>query len=139
MQPGNFALPLLITIYAIVILGGIGSLTGVILGAIVINASFQFLAPENPQDRAGSSSTPSSCCCWLAVGPQLVEARCRAGGVVVLGVVTQAIVDAAAPTWTGGGVIEGGRLGGVVEHWVLIPSGTAGSERSRTSRSSPPS
>ena len=33
VSPGNFGLPILITIYAIVILGGIGSLTGVVLGA----------------------------------------------------------------------------------------------------------
>jgi branched-chain amino acid transport system permease protein len=124
VSPGNFALPLLITIYAIVILGGIGSLTGVILGAIVINASFQFLAPENPQDRArllfyavlllllvvGLRSS------WWRLGAVL-------GAVVAFGLVTQAIVDAVAPTWTGGGVVEGGRLGGVVEQWVIIPSG----------------
>ncbi len=123
VSPGNFALPLLITIYAIVILGGIGSLTGVVLGAIVINVSFQFLAPENPQDRArllfyavvllllalGLRS-------WWRLGAVL-------GGVVALGVVTQAIVEAAAPSWTGGPVVEGGRLGDVVERWVLIPSG----------------
>ena len=111
VSPGNFALPLLITIYAIVILGGIGSLTGVVLGAIVINVSFQFLAPENPQDRArllfyavvllllalGLRS-------WWRLGAVL-------GGVVALGVVTQAIVEAVAPSWTGGPVVEGGRLG----------------------------
>ena len=49
---GNFDLPVLITIYAIVILGGLGSLTGVVVGAIVINVSFQVLAPENPQSNA---------------------------------------------------------------------------------------
>jgi ABC-type branched-subunit amino acid transport system permease subunit len=123
VSPGNFALPLLITIYAIVILGGIGSLTGVILGAIVINASFQFLAPGNPQDRArllfyavlllllvvGLRN-------WWKLGAVL-------GGVVVLGVVTQVIVEAVAPSWTGGEVVEAGRLGGVVDQWVVIPSG----------------
>jgi len=123
ISPGNFALPLLITIYAIVILGGIGSLTGVILGAIVINVSFQFLAPENPQDRArllfyavllllvvvGLRS-------WRRVGAVL-------GGVVALGVVAQAIVAAVAPTWTGGAVVEGGWIAPAVEHWVIIPSG----------------
>src|SRR5207247_5375825 len=36
---GNFDVPILITIYAVVILGGLGSLTGVVLGAIGINVS----------------------------------------------------------------------------------------------------
>jgi ABC-type branched-subunit amino acid transport system permease subunit len=123
VTPGNFDLPLLITIYAIVILGGLGSLTGVVLGAIVINVSFQFLAPENPQDNArilfyavvvlllALGVRP-----WWRVGTVL-------GGVVALGVATVAIVETLAPSWGGGPVIEGGRLAGVVEDWVLIPSG----------------
>ena len=49
---GNFDIPILITIYAVVILGGFGSLSGVVLGALVITVSFQFLAPENPQNNA---------------------------------------------------------------------------------------
>src|SRR5439155_21338585 len=49
---GAFDVPLLLTIYAIVILGGIGSLTGVVLGAIVVNVPFPLLAPENPQSNA---------------------------------------------------------------------------------------
>ena len=35
--PQNFDLTVLITIYAMVILGGAGSLAGVVLGAVVIN------------------------------------------------------------------------------------------------------
>ena len=35
--PDDFDLALLITVYAMVILGGAGSLAGVVLGAIVIN------------------------------------------------------------------------------------------------------
>ena len=120
---GNFGVPILITIYAIVILGGIGSLTGVILGAVVINVSFQFLAPENPQDNARLL--------FYAVIVLLLVLGLRSwwrlgavvAAVVALGLVTQAIVEAVAPSWTGGPVIEGGRLGGVVEEWVLIPSG----------------
>ena len=120
---GNFGIPILITIYAIVILGGIGSLTGVVLGAIVINVSFQFLAPENPQSHARVlffavlllllvlSVRP-----WWQLGAVI-------GAVVALGLATQAIVEAAAPSWTGGAVVEGGRLGNVVEDWVVIPSG----------------
>ena len=44
---GNFDVALLITLYAIVILGGLGSIAGVLVGAIVINVSLQFLAPSN--------------------------------------------------------------------------------------------
>ena len=52
VTPGNFDVPILITLYAVVILGGFGSLSGVILGALVIAVSFQFLVLENPQNNA---------------------------------------------------------------------------------------
>jgi ABC-type branched-subunit amino acid transport system permease subunit len=119
---GNFDLPLLITIYAVVILGGLGSLTGVILGAIVINVSFQFLAPENPQNNARIlfyavlllllilSLRP-----WWRLGAVV-------GGVVGLGIVTRVVVEAVAPSWAGGSVVEGGRLAGAIKEWVVIPT-----------------
>jgi branched-chain amino acid transport system permease protein len=123
VTPGNFGLPLLITIYAVVILGGLGSLTGVVIGAIVINVSFQFLAPENPQDNARVL--------FYAVIVLLLLVWLRpwwrfglvTAGVVALGIASVAIVEAVAPSWSGGRVLEGGRLGGVVEDWVLIPPG----------------
>jgi branched-chain amino acid transport system permease protein len=120
---GNFDIPILITIYAVVILGGIGSLTGVVLGAIVINVSFQFLAPENPQDNARLlfyavillllvlSLRP-----WRRLGAVV-------SGILALGLATQAVVDAVASSWTGGPVVEGGRLAGAIEAWVVIPTG----------------
>ena len=120
---GNFDVPLLITIYAIVILGGIGSLTGVVLGAIVINVSFQFLAPENPQ----SNARVLFYAVLLLVLFLSVRSRWRlgaiVGGVIALGLATQAVVEAVAPSWTGGSVVEGGRLAGVIGDWVVIPSG----------------
>jgi ABC-type branched-subunit amino acid transport system permease subunit len=123
VSPGNFGLPILITIYAIVILGGIGSLTGVVLGAVVINVSFQFLAPENPQSNARVLFYAVLVLLLvMAVRPRWLGAA-LVGAVVVLGLVTQAVVDAVAPSWAGGSVIEGGRLGSVVENWAVIPSG----------------
>ena len=120
---GNFDVPLLITIYAVVILGGIGSLTGVVLGAIVINVSFQFLAPENPQ----SNARVLYYAVLLLVLVLSVRNRWRLGavvaGVIALGLVTQTVVDAVAPSWTGGSVVEGGRLAGAIGNWVVIPSG----------------
>jgi ABC-type branched-subunit amino acid transport system permease subunit len=123
VSPGNFGLPILITIYAIVILGGIGSLTGVVLGAIVINVSFQFLAPENPQSNARVLFYAMLVLLLvLAVRPRWIGAA-LVGAVVVLGLVTQVAVEAIAPSWAGGTVTEGGRLGGLVENWAVIPSG----------------
>ena len=51
VAPGNFDTSILITIYAVVILGGAGSLMGVVIGAIVINVSYELLTPATP-DRA---------------------------------------------------------------------------------------
>jgi ABC-type branched-subunit amino acid transport system permease subunit len=122
---GNFGVPILITIYAIVILGGIGSLTGVLLGAIVINVSFQFFAPESPQSNARLLFYAVLVLLLvLAVRPAWRLAAVL-GAVVALGLATQAIVEAVAPSWTGGSVVEGGRLGDVVENWVVIPTGHA--------------
>jgi branched-chain amino acid transport system permease protein len=120
---GNFDLPILITIYAIVILGGLGSLTGVVIGAVVINVSFQFLAPENPQNNARIL--------FYAVILLLLVLGLRAwwrvgavvGAVVGLGIAAQAIVEAVAPSWSGGPVVEGGRLAAVISDWVIIPIG----------------
>ena len=123
VSPGNFGLPILITIYAIVILGGIGSLTGVVLGAIVINISFQFLAPENPQSNARVLFfLVLGLLLVLAVKPRWVGAALIAA-TIALGFVTQLVVEAVAPSWSGGPVIEGGRLADVVQNWVVIPEG----------------
>jgi branched-chain amino acid transport system permease protein len=123
VSPGNFALPILITIYAVVILGGFGSLTGVVLGAIVINVSFQFLAPENPQTNARILFyVVVLLLLALAVRPWW-RFGAVVGAVVAIGLAVQEIVEAVAPSWTGGAVVEGGRLAGVIEDWVVIPDG----------------
>ena len=50
--PQNFSTQVLILIYAVVILGGTGSLTGMIVGAIVIIASNQVLDSTSPPNVA---------------------------------------------------------------------------------------
>ena len=50
--PRNFDLPLLITVYAMVILGGAGSIPGVVIGAITINVSLELL--RDPEQRAAA-------------------------------------------------------------------------------------
>jgi ABC-type branched-subunit amino acid transport system permease subunit len=120
---GNFALPILITIYAVVILGGIGSLTGVVLGAIVINVSFQFLAPENPQTSARILFYGAIVLLLvLAVRPWW-RLGVVAAGVIALGFLANTVAGAIDSSWTSGAVVEGGRLAGVISDWVIIPAG----------------
>jgi ABC-type branched-subunit amino acid transport system permease subunit len=118
---GNFDIPILITIYAVVILGGFGSLSGVVVGATVITVSFQFLAPENPQSNARLLFYTVI----VLVLALLVRSWWRLAFVlavtVALGLSLHAIVEAVAPSWTGGAVVEGGRFADAIGNWVLIP------------------
>ena len=54
----DFDVPLLITVYAMLILGGAGSLGGVILGALVVNVSLEALRTPNHATWIVTS------CCW---------------------------------------------------------------------------
>jgi ABC-type branched-subunit amino acid transport system permease subunit len=120
---GNFALPILITIYAVVILGGIGSLTGVVIGAVVINVSFQFLAPENPQTNARLLFYGTIVLLLVLAVRPLWRLAVVAGGVLVFGFVAHEVASRIDESWTAGAVVEGGRLAGAVADWVIIPAG----------------
>jgi ABC-type branched-subunit amino acid transport system permease subunit len=120
---GNFDVPILITIYAVIILGGLGSLTGVVIGAIVINVSFQFLAPENPQTNARVLFYAILVLLVFLIVRPWWRALAVLLAVVGLGAAVHAVVAAVASSWTAGTVTEGGRLAAVIEHWVVIPSG----------------
>jgi ABC-type branched-subunit amino acid transport system permease subunit len=120
---GNFALPILITIYAIVILGGIGSLTGVVIGAIVINVSFQFLAPENPQDNARLLFYAVIVLLLVLSIKPWWRLAAVLGGTLAFGLVAHTLAEAISPSWTAGAVVEGGRFAGVISDWVIIPAG----------------
>ncbi len=120
---GNFALPILITIYAVVILGGIGSLTGVVIGAIVINVSFQFLAPENPQDNARILFYAMIVLLLVLSMRPWWRLAAVLGATLAFGLVAHTLAETISPSWTAGAVVEGGRFAGVISDWVIIPAG----------------
>ena len=120
--PQNFDLTLLITIYAMVILGGLGSLGGVVLGAVVINVALEVLR------------TPSNASWLFFVGLALVflvvtrSWRVRAviaAGVVGFGFVVHAIVDAVWPRGTSGTTVGEAWIDRAVDAWVLLPEDPA--------------
>ena len=115
--PQNFDLPLLITVYAMVILGGAGSIPGVVIGAITINVSLELLRdPGNARALF-----------YVAIGLGLValvrpwrRLAIVAGATVAFGIVVYGLADAIRPAWTSG-TIEGGRFSDLLDGWVVHP------------------
>jgi branched-chain amino acid transport system permease protein len=115
--PQGFDLPLLITIYTMVILGGSGSLPGVVVGAILINVTLEALRTPDQARWIFYGVIVGSflvfCRPWWRVAVIL-------GGTVVLGLVAFQIADSVRPAWTSG-TIEGGWLAGLLNGWVIHP------------------
>jgi ABC-type branched-subunit amino acid transport system permease subunit len=121
--PGNFDVALLITLYAIIILGGLGSIAGVVVGAIVINVTFEFLAPSSNHPELKR---------WLFYGIiALLLSRIRPWpravvvfvGTIAFGFAVHAIAHAIDPSWANGKAADAGGLAGVIEGWVILPTG----------------
>jgi branched-chain amino acid transport system permease protein len=117
--PTDFGLPLLITIYAMVILGGAGSIVGVALGAIVINVSLELLTNA---DHAR----------WLFYATvivavlKLVRPWLWAAGVLVGTVAFGFVLRGVAELWWERGVAGSAppgadRVTRIVDSWVLLP------------------
>lgn len=117
--PGNFDTTLLITIYAILVLGGLGSLRGVLLGAVIMIAVPDILrnAP-----LAGTLF-------YLGVGVTLfavLKPRWQAAAVLVavalLGVILRLLLVGANPEAFTTAEVTGSWLNDSVRGWLPIPS-----------------
>jgi branched-chain amino acid transport system permease protein len=121
--PVNFDLTLLITLYAMVILGGFGSLTGVAVGAIVINLSLEALrTPENAS--------------WIFFGllllglPLVLRPWWRwtlvVAGTIVFGLLARLLAEGAWERGVSGTVPGQARIDRLVDGWVLVPGDPEG-------------
>ena len=117
--PQNFDLPLLITVYAMVILGGAGSIPGVVIGAITINVSLELLRDPSQRARAllqRDRARPRRARAAVA------QARGRRGR-------SRRLRDRRLPAGRRGcgprgssGTIEGGRFSDLLDGWVIHPA-----------------
>ena len=126
--PDTFTFPLLITVYAMVILGGVGSLKGVVLGAVVVNVLLEVLrTPDHAR--------------WVFYAAVLIGllAKLRPwrllaavlAGLVVFGVVVNQVVGAVWPRGVHGPIATGptsftthGFLADAIRHWLVLPANT---------------
>ncbi len=123
--PGNFDISLLITIYAIVILGGLGSIAGVLVGAIVINVSFQFLAPSNDHPELKRWLFYAAILLLVARIKPWTQAAFVLAGTSAFGIVVHEILSWVAPSWTAGTAVDAGAWSHRIADWVIIPRGHA--------------
>ena len=115
--PGNFELPLLITIYAMVILGGAGSMTGVVTGAITVNVVLEILRTPGPARWVFYGSIVAALLTFVRPWRRLAFI---VAGTAVFGVAVREIVRTVDP-----GAVEkvpsgGGVLAQAVDHWVVL-------------------
>jgi ABC-type branched-subunit amino acid transport system permease subunit len=117
--PGDYDVGLLITIYAIVILGGLGSIGGVVIGALVVNGAPELLR---------SSSNARFLFYGVLLLALFVALRPWYKPVIVLvgtiafGFAVHGIASAVWSRGTAGHISGAGEFGKALEHWVLLPS-----------------
>jgi len=115
----SFDVTLLITIYAMVILGGAGSLTGVALGAVVVNVSLEVL--RTPDHARWIFYLAILVGLTFALRPWWKLAAVL-GGTAVFGLAVHGVAVHAWSKQTHGQLQSAGRLGAVLRHWVVLPT-----------------
>jgi branched-chain amino acid transport system permease protein len=126
--PTSFAFPTLITVYAMVILGGAGSLRGVVAGAILVNVTLEVL--QTPDHARYVFYVLLLGGLFAKIRPWRMLAAVL-GGVAAFGVIIHTIVGAAWPRGTAGPIASGvfgftkhGWLAVVLRHWLVLPKHT---------------
>jgi branched-chain amino acid transport system permease protein len=134
--PDDYNTQVLIIIYAMVILGGAGSLAGAVLGAVLVEVlMLEGLRPQTPISDWTSNGR------WVFYGGILLlllvairpwrRLAAVLGGVAAFGVALHATV-AVTTTRGADGLLntgpetygEGGWLGWLIRHWLALPAGT---------------
>ena len=122
--PTDFDTPVLILIYAGLILGGAGSLAGAVLGAVVIEITYDGLL---------RSPTWAGAIFYVLILLTLVV-KLRPwrrlagvlGGTVALGFAAHAIAKAISASAVAGGPQSGGIIHDALVNWVIVPANSAG-------------
>lgn len=125
---GSFGVPLLILLYAIIILGGLGSIAGVILGGFVINISSQFLAPQNDHPDVKRWLFYGTIVLIVALMKPWYRAVLVLAATIAFGYAVHAIVSATTvATWTTGAPVAAGSrsIRDGIQGWVVMPHATA--------------
>jgi ABC-type branched-subunit amino acid transport system permease subunit len=117
--PSSYDVPLLITIYAMLILGGSGSLAGAVLGAIAINVSLEVLRDADHARWLFYSVILITLLAKLRPWRKLVAVL---GSLIVFGYVVHVAVTALWPAGNEGTSADGDAVARGVQSWVIHPA-----------------
>ena len=120
--PTNFTANILILIYACLVLGGVGSIAGAIVGGIVVTVAEQMLS--SPNDAAYLFYGLILLVLIVKIRPWRRLGAVLAG-IVALGFAAHAIVGAISSSAVAGSPGSSGWIGSAVRHWVIVPSNAA--------------
>ena len=116
--PADFTLPLLITIYAMVVLGGAGSLVGVAVGVVLINLSLEVLREPTNASVLFFGVLVVGLVVMVRPWWRLLSV---AGATVLLGVVVHELAEWLRPSLVAGETVGQARIDDLVSEWVLLP------------------
>ncbi len=124
--PANFDIILLITVYAMVVLGGAGSIFGVTVGAVLINASLEAL--RDPDDASWLFYVVVIVALLLLLRRPWWAGPAVLAGTVVFGVVVHEVAERWRPSLVEGSTFGQARIDELVDSWVLIPQGVVAAD-----------
>ena len=116
--PGNFDTTLLITIYAIIVLGGLGSLPGVLLGALIIIAVPDILRNA---DLAGKLFYLGALITLVSVLKPRWQAPLLIVAVIVFGFIVRFVLIALSPDAFAPLAATGSAFTNAIHNWLIVP------------------
>jgi ABC-type branched-subunit amino acid transport system permease subunit len=117
--PGDYDVGLLITIYAIMILGGFGSIMGIVVGAVVVSSVPELLRSSANARPLFYGAILLTLLVKVRPWPRLAAVL---AGLVGFGFAAHAIASAAYPRLVHGDAIGSGAFASAMNHWMLLPT-----------------
>ncbi len=117
--PETFSLTLLITVYAMLILGGVGSQTGAVLGAVLV---WVFLEALRDPDVSGWVFYVAIALVVVTIAHPRWIAAVVLAATVAFGFAVHAVARAVDDSWTAGAPADSDALSRFLDGWVLIPT-----------------